>query len=122
MLSLNGPTHDNLSAKTMAFHIHGVADTIGGIGYDTCTDVYHMERTVERVVQIISETVRVLSPELTARYPEIEWTKIVVNGNVLRHEYERQQRNCGCQPQGQPNAKSQISDTPAPAARSLDRG
>lgn len=71
------------------FHIRGVADTIGGIGFDTYTDVYHMERTVERAVQIISEAVRALPPTLTARYPQIEWLKIAAIGNVLRHEYER---------------------------------
>ena len=71
------------------FHIRGVADTVGGIGFDTYTEVYHMERTVERAVQIISEAVRALPPETTARYPEIEWAKIAAIGNVLRHEYER---------------------------------
>ena len=71
------------------FHIRGVANTVGGIGFDTYTEVYHMERTVERAVQIISEAVRALPPALTARYSEIEWTKIAAIGNVLRHEYER---------------------------------
>jgi uncharacterized protein with HEPN domain len=71
------------------FHIRGVADTVGGVGFDTYTGVYHMERTVERAVQIISEAVRALPPELTARYPQIEWAKIAAIGNVLRHEYER---------------------------------
>jgi len=66
------------------FHIRGVADTVGGIGFDTYTEVYHMERTVERAVQIIPEAVRALPPALTARYPEIEWAKIAAIGNVLR--------------------------------------
>jgi uncharacterized protein with HEPN domain len=71
------------------FHIQGVADTIGGISFETFTSVYHMERTVERAVQIISEAVRTLPSDITARYPEVEWTKIASIGNVLRHEYER---------------------------------
>ncbi len=71
------------------FHIRGVADTVGGIGFDTYISVYHMERTVERAVQIISEAVRALPSELTARYPHIAWAKIAGIGNVLRHEYER---------------------------------
>jgi hypothetical protein len=37
------------------FHIRGVADTIVGIDYQTYVGVYHMERTVERAVQIVSE-------------------------------------------------------------------
>jgi uncharacterized protein with HEPN domain len=48
-----------------------------------------MERTVERAAQIISEAVRTLPSEITARYPEVEWTKIAGIGNILRHEYER---------------------------------
>jgi len=71
------------------FHIQGVADTIGGASVETFARVYHMERTVERAVQIISEAVRALPPALTARHAEIEWTKIAGIGNVLRHEYER---------------------------------
>ncbi len=71
------------------FHIRGVADTIGGVNFNTYTSVYHMERTVERAVQIISEAVRALPPELTARYPDVEWGKIAAIGNVLRHEYQR---------------------------------
>ena len=69
--------------------ICGVAETVGGIEFDTYAGVYHMERTVERAMQIISEAVRALPPEMTARYPEVEWMKIAAIGNVLRHEYER---------------------------------
>ena len=71
------------------FHIQGVADTIGGISFETYNSVYHMERTVERAVQIISEAVRALPSEITAKYPEVEWSKIAGIGNILRHEYER---------------------------------
>jgi uncharacterized protein with HEPN domain len=71
------------------FHIEGVADTVAGTSFETFKTVYHMERTVERAVQIISEAVRTLPPELTARHPGVEWTKISAIGNVLRHEYER---------------------------------
>jgi uncharacterized protein with HEPN domain len=71
------------------FHIRGIAETIGGVSFETYSSVYHMERTVERAVQIISEAVRALPPNLTARHPEIEWAKIAAIGNVLRHEYER---------------------------------
>jgi uncharacterized protein with HEPN domain len=33
--------------------------------------------------------VRALPPNLTGRYPDIEWAKIAAIGNILRHEYER---------------------------------
>ena len=75
--------------RHILFHIRGVADTVGGVDFDTYVNVYHMERTVERAVQIISEAVRALPPELVARYPDVEWNKIAAIGNVLRHEYER---------------------------------
>lgn len=71
------------------FHIRGVSDTVGGVTFETYASVYHMERTVERAVQIISEAVRALPPSLTSRYPEIEWPKIAAIGNIFRHEYER---------------------------------
>lgn len=71
------------------FHIRGVADTVGGVRFETYTSVYHIERTVERAVEIISEAVRALPVELTARHPEIEWEKIASIGNILRHEYQR---------------------------------
>ena len=70
------------------FHIRGVAETIDGIRFETYASVYHMERTVERAVQIISEAVKALPPELTAGYPEIEWAKVAGIGNILRHEYQ----------------------------------
>ena len=37
------------------FHIKGIAATDGGIEFDTFTSVYHMERTVERAIEVISE-------------------------------------------------------------------
>jgi uncharacterized protein with HEPN domain len=81
------------------FHIRGVADTVGGIRFDAYTSVYHMERTVERAVQIISEAVRALPRELTQQYPEIEWDKIAGIGNILRHEFERwTPKRCGISP------------------------
>ena len=71
------------------FHIKGIRDTVGGIDFDTFTSVYHMERTVERAIEVISKAARALPPELVAKYPQIEWQKIVAIGNLLRHEYYR---------------------------------
>jgi uncharacterized protein with HEPN domain len=65
------------------FHIRGVKETVAGIDFDIFTTVYHMERTVERAVQIISEAVKSLPPEMTADYPEMEWAKIAGIGNIL---------------------------------------
>jgi uncharacterized protein with HEPN domain len=39
-------------------------------------------------LEIISEAVRRLPTELTARYPEVPWEKIKASGNIYRHEYD----------------------------------
>jgi len=71
------------------FHIRGVEDTVAGISFETFTTVYHLERTVERAVQIISEAVKALPPDLLAQHPEVDWPKLIGIGNLLRHEYYR---------------------------------
>lgn len=50
----------------------GVAETVGGTDFHTFTNVYYLERAVERAVQIISEAVKALPPELLARHPQVE--------------------------------------------------
>jgi uncharacterized protein with HEPN domain len=82
-------TNPRARLEHILFHIRGVSETIAGANFKTFSSTYHMERTVERAVQVISEAVRALPAALTARYPEIEWSKIAAIGNVLRHEYER---------------------------------
>jgi uncharacterized protein with HEPN domain len=62
---------------------------VTAIGFETFTTVYHLERTVERAVQIVSEAIKGLPPELLAAHPQIEWPKIISIGNLLRHEYYR---------------------------------
>ena len=60
------------------FHIRGVADTVSGVTFETYASVYHMERTVERAVQIISEAAKTLPSDFLAvdlhyrdrQYPE----------------------------------------------------
>jgi len=66
-----------------------VEDTIAGLSFETSTSVYHLERTVERAVPIISEAIKAQPPELLARHPEVEWPKLIGIGNLLRHEYYR---------------------------------
>jgi uncharacterized protein with HEPN domain len=68
------------------FHIDGVAETVGGLSFDTFTTVYYLERTVERG---ISEAIKALPPELLAAHPHVEWQKIISIGNLLRDEYYR---------------------------------
>jgi uncharacterized protein with HEPN domain len=71
------------------FHIRGVEATVAGISFETFTSAYHLERTVERAVQIISEAIKALPPELLTRHPDVIWPKLIGIGNLLRHEYYR---------------------------------
>lgn len=50
-------------------------------------------RAIERSLQIISEAVRHIPEDWTARFPEIEWRAIRDMGNRLRHEYHRLDQN-----------------------------
>ena len=68
--------------------IDGTADTIAGIRFDTFQTVYHMPRTVERCIEIVSEALRHIPDDIKARYPDIPWRQIAGIGNVLRHDYE----------------------------------
>jgi uncharacterized protein with HEPN domain len=67
--------------------IDGVADTIGGIDFDTFQAVYHMPRTVERCIEIVSEATRHIPDDVKSRYPDIRH-QIAGIGNVLRHNYD----------------------------------
>ncbi|MCC6915356.1 MAG: DUF86 domain-containing protein [Rhodospirillaceae bacterium] len=43
---------------------------------------------VTRCLEIISEAVRRLPAALTARHPDVPWSKIKAAGNIYRHEYD----------------------------------
>ena len=81
--------HPRARLQHILFHIKGIEQTVGGVNFDIFTSVYHMERTVERAIEVISEAARALPPELLAKHPGIEWQKIIAIGNLLRHEYYR---------------------------------
>jgi uncharacterized protein with HEPN domain len=68
--------------------IDGAAETISGVEFETFRSVYHMPRTVERCIEIVSEATRHLPAGIKARYPDIPWRQIAGIGNVLRHDYD----------------------------------
>ena len=68
--------------------IDGAEMTIEGVGFNTYEFVYHMPRTVERSIEIISEASRHIPREMKERYPNIPWQQIAGIGNVLRHDYQ----------------------------------
>jgi uncharacterized protein with HEPN domain len=46
-----------------------------------------LQLAVERVLEIIGEAARLLSPTFKANHPEIPWKEIIGLRNVLAHEY-----------------------------------
>ena len=68
--------------------IDGAAATIGTNDFDSFRAVYHMPRTIERCIEIVSEATRHLPAELKLKYPDIPWQPIAGIGNVLRHDYD----------------------------------
>lgn len=42
---------------------------------------------VERQLEIMGEAARRISPELREAHPEVPWTKIIAQRNVIAHEY-----------------------------------
>jgi uncharacterized protein with HEPN domain len=68
--------------------IDGASNTIAGVRFETFTEVYHMPRTVECCIEIVSEATRHLPDNITSRYPDIPWRQIAGIGNVLRHDYD----------------------------------
>ena len=68
--------------------IDGAIETIEGVRFETFQHVYHMPRTAERCIEIVSEATRHIPDELKSRYPGIPWSQIAGIGNVLRHDYD----------------------------------
>lgn len=77
-----------LRLNDMLKAIDGATDTIAGVTYETYCSVYHMPRTIERCIEIVSEASRHLPDEAKARYPDVPWRQIAGIGNVLRHDYD----------------------------------
>lgn len=42
---------------------------------------------LERLVEIVGEAARRVSPSMKAMHPEIPWTKIVATRNIIAHDY-----------------------------------
>lgn len=60
---------------------------VGGKDLDAYLDDGLVQSAVERVVEIIGEAARRVSPTFKENHPEIPWAKIVAQRNVLAHEY-----------------------------------
>lgn len=69
--------------------IANLLQALKGVDYSSFSTSYWMVRTTERAILIIAEAAKTLPPELTDRYPDVEWPAIRGMANILRHEYER---------------------------------
>jgi uncharacterized protein with HEPN domain len=49
---------------------------------------FHMLRTTERCIEIVSEATRHIPDDIKRQYPGIPWRQIAGIGNVLRHDYD----------------------------------
>src|SRR4051812_14032859 len=67
--------------------IDGAEVTIKKAEFETFQSVYHMARTAERSIEIISEASRHIPQTLKEGYPDIPWRQIAGIGNILRHDY-----------------------------------
>jgi uncharacterized protein with HEPN domain len=74
--------------RHILFHIEGISKTLVGVSFERFMDTYHLQRTVERGIEIISEAVKSLPPSMLAQHREVEWQKLIGIGNILRHEYQ----------------------------------
>ena len=67
--------------------IEGIEAILAGTPFETYRDTWHIQRAVERGIEIISEASRAVPKDLKERHPEIPWRQISGIGNILRHEY-----------------------------------
>ena len=67
--------------------IDGTEGTIEGVRFETFQFEYHMPRTVERSIEIISEASRRIPLEMKAEYPDIPWKQIAGLRDKVIHDY-----------------------------------
>jgi uncharacterized protein with HEPN domain len=64
--------------------------SMAGMTVDTFRDDMTRRLAVERCLGIISEASRHVPESARARHPDIPWKKVRAIGNVLRHDYQRE--------------------------------
>lgn len=76
--------------------LRAILDAIVGIeaatrnrSFEEYSSDWLLRHGVQRGIEIISEAVRRIPPELQKTQPHIPWQQIAGIGNVLRHEYHR---------------------------------
>ena len=70
--------HDILDA------IEGIRSTLASVSYETFAATWHLQRAVERGLEIVSEASRSIPDPLKAQKQDIPWQQIAAIGNPLR--------------------------------------
>lgn len=63
------------------------AEGYARVGYDEFSSASHWQDAIIRQLEIVGEAVKRLSPETTARRPDIPWRRIAGMRDVLIHDY-----------------------------------
>jgi uncharacterized protein with HEPN domain len=79
---------DNVSLRQMLDHAREATELIGGrVRADLDRDRV-LELALTRLVEIVGEAARRVSPDCRAQHPEIPWTQIIGLRNRLTHGYD----------------------------------
>lgn len=75
--------------RTILEAIDGIQSATAGKTLEQYSADWLLRHGVQRGIEIISEAVRRIPPELLEKQPQVPWPQIAGIGNVLRHEYHR---------------------------------
>ena len=64
-------------------------EATAGLDYEDFEADRIRNAATQRALEIVSEAVRHLPPDITDRHPNLPWKEIRAIGNKLRHEYHR---------------------------------
>jgi uncharacterized protein with HEPN domain len=78
---------DRARVKDMLDHARMLAGIVSGLEWEEFLADARNYLAAERLLHIIGEAARHVSPELMARHPEIPWGSLIGQRNVLAHEY-----------------------------------
>ena len=71
-----------------------IQEFTAGLSYEGYLDSILIQSAVERQLEIVGEASRRMSEEFRQEHPEIPWSGIIAQRNVIAHQYEdiRQER------------------------------
>ena len=67
--------------------IEEIEDYTAGLDFGGYSRDGRTRRSVERLVEIISEASRKIPDDMKSLYPAVKWPEIRAVGNLLRHQY-----------------------------------